>query len=236
MDAGASGAASLAHFFIFPPVYSEKSRFRDAAAVPHFFFFFWGAHLKKNTYFCRNRLISKQKGVFLQKWAILGLFGEVSHTQTEISQKSLTFPGFQSHSPLNMTETGGMLNFLGFPIWVCLICRTKFNISRVSVILFFRNLILTAGMLNFFAFNSKSASGWGNVKHVKHVKLSGTYSGLAHVSSKKFNMFNMFSISPARSRFWILKQKSLTFPLWELHFAPNPGNAKLFALLQHEKV
>ena len=92
MDTGASGAAILAHFFIFPHFYSEKSRFRDAAAVPHFFFFFGGAHLKKNTYFCRNRLISKQKGVSLQKWAILGLFGEVSHTQTEISQKEFNIP------------------------------------------------------------------------------------------------------------------------------------------------
>ena len=97
-------------------------------------------------------------------------------------------------------------------------------------------MILTAGMLNFLAFNFKSASGWGNVKHDKHVKLSEAYSGLAQVSPQKFNIFNMFKISLARSRFWISKPKSLTFPLWESHIAPNPGNVKLFALLQQKNL
>ena len=49
-------------------------------------------------------------------------------------------------------------------------------------------MILTAGMLIFLLLISKSASGRGNVKHVKHVKFSGTYSGLAQVSPQKFNL------------------------------------------------
>ena len=79
-------------FFHCSPSFIVKNRVLEMLLRCAIFFFGGGAHLKKNTYFCRNRLISKQKGVFLQKWAILGLFGEVSHTQTEISQKKFNIP------------------------------------------------------------------------------------------------------------------------------------------------
>ena len=39
-------------------------------------------------------------------------------------------------------------------------------------------MILTTGMLKCLLLVSKSAFGWGNVKHVKSGKFSGTYSDL----------------------------------------------------------
>ena len=49
MAAGATGAAFLAHFFIFPQFYSEKSRsrFRDVANLP-LSVFFLGGQFDKN--------------------------------------------------------------------------------------------------------------------------------------------------------------------------------------------
>ena len=64
-------------------------------------------------------------------------------------------------------------------------------------------MIPTGKELDVFFITSDSASGWGNVKHVKHVKFSGTYLCNIRVSSRKFYMFNMFNtmISLARNGF-----------------------------------
>ena len=53
MGTDAAGAAFLAIFSFLPQFYSEKSRFRAAAAVPLFFLFF-GAHLKKTHLFLQK--------------------------------------------------------------------------------------------------------------------------------------------------------------------------------------
>ena len=58
MAVGATGAAFLAHFFIFPQFYSEKSRFRDVANLPLSVFFFGGQ-------FDKNWLISAEISLFL---------------------------------------------------------------------------------------------------------------------------------------------------------------------------
>ena len=45
-----------------------------------------------------------------------------------------------------------------------------------------------------------------------------------------FHIFNMLTFPQPEADF----EKQLTFPLWESYFAPNPGNVKLFALLQQK--
>ena len=53
MAVGAAGAAFLAHFFIFPQFYSEKSRFRDVANLPHSVLFL-GDNSTKNSLFLQK--------------------------------------------------------------------------------------------------------------------------------------------------------------------------------------
>ena len=74
MAVGATGAAFLALFSIFPQFSSEKSRFRDAVVAPHSFPFLLNPDGPKMAYFCRNRPFSCGESSALQKGALFTLF------------------------------------------------------------------------------------------------------------------------------------------------------------------
>ena len=99
-------------FGSFFPSFIVKNRVSEMLLRCPFFSCF-GAHLKKTLVSAERGWFRNRWGVFLQKWAILGLFGEASRTQTEINQKFFNIPRDSVLFPIKHDWNPGNVKFYG---------------------------------------------------------------------------------------------------------------------------